>query len=338
MTNQRMTFLSKTVSLVVAAMFAGMTPVLSAPAEVPASVAGWAPQQAPGYYRMKLGDFRITVLSDGTAPRDLSKIMSKPDQVREAFAASHQALPVEISINCFLIDTGAHKILVDTGAGELFGPPSGQLVANLRAAGYQPDDIDVILLTHIHGDHSGGLSVSGQRVFPNATVYVDQRDPAHWLDATAEANAPPNRRATFQQSRRTVDPYVNAGKLKTFDGATELFPGIRTVPEHGHTPGLTGYMIESRGERLLLWGDIVHAAEVQFRDPAVTVDYDVIPEEAAVSRQRILDDAARQGYLVGAAHISFPGLGHVRAEQTGFSWVPAPYSVMLEPPAPVKSK
>jgi glyoxylase-like metal-dependent hydrolase (beta-lactamase superfamily II) len=338
MRNFRMKLLSKTAPIMLAAMLAGMTPTWAAPAEAPASVAGWVAQQAPGYYRMKLGDFRITVLSDGTAPRDLSKIMSKPDDVRDAFAASHQALPVEISINCFLIDTGAHKILVDTGAGELFGSPSGQLVANLRAAGYQPDDIDTILLTHIHGDHSGGLSIGGQRVFPSATVYVDQRDPAYWLDATVEANAPANRKTTFLQSHRTVDPYVKAGKLKTFDGETELFPGIRTVPEHGHTPGLTGYMIESRGERLLLWGDIVHAAEVQFRDPAVTVDYDVTPQEAAASRQHVLDDAARQGYLVGAAHISFPGLGHVRSEQTGFSWVPAPYSVILQPAAPAKSE
>jgi glyoxylase-like metal-dependent hydrolase (beta-lactamase superfamily II) len=105
--------------------------------------------------------------------------MSKPDAVRSAFWASHEALPVELSINCFLIYTGAQNILVDTGAGELFGSMSGQLVVNLRAAGYQPEDIDAILLTHIHGDHSGGLSIGGRRIFPKAFVYVDQRDPAN---------------------------------------------------------------------------------------------------------------------------------------------------------------
>jgi glyoxylase-like metal-dependent hydrolase (beta-lactamase superfamily II) len=289
---------------------------------------GWTQQQAPGFYRFRLGDFRVTVLSDGTAPRDLPKIMSNPEKVRKEFAASHQALPVEISINCFLIDTGAQKILIDTGAGELFGAPSGQLVANLRAAGYAPEDIDAILLTHIHGDHSGGLSIGGQRVFPNATVYVDQRDPAYWLSADVEAHAQANRKVTFTQSHQTVDPYVKAGKLHSFDGATELFPGVHSVPEYGHTPGLNGYMIESRGQRLLLWGDIIHSAEVQFRDPSVTVEYDVNQKQAAASRQHILADAARQGYLVGGAHISFPGLGHVRAEQKGFSWIPAPYSVL----------
>ncbi len=331
--NIKRKLLRSVMPIVVAAAIIAAPTAWAAPdavADRTAPSTGWIAKQAPGYYRTMLGDFRVTVLSDGTAPRDLPKIMSKPDDVREAFNASHRKLPVEISINCFLIDTGAQKILIDTGAGELFGPPSGTLINNLRAAGYQPEDIDTILLTHIHGDHSGGLSVGGERVFPNATVYVDQRDAGYWLNAAVEANAPNSRKKTFQQSHQTVDPYVKAGRLKTFDGATELFPGVRTVPEHGHTPGLTGYMIESRGERLLLWGDIVHSAEVQFRDPTITIEYDVDPEEAIASRQRILGDAAREGYLVGGAHVSFPGLGHVRTEQVGFSWIPAPYSVILQ--------
>src|ERR1700754_3038076 len=129
-------------------LLAGMTMIAAASAssalpskatQEPAST-GWVAQQAPGFYRMRLGDFRITVLSDGTAPRDLPKIMSNPGEVRAAFGAAHQALPVELSINCYLIDTGAKRILVDTGAGELFGATSGKLVANLRAAGYRPED------------------------------------------------------------------------------------------------------------------------------------------------------------------------------------------------------
>jgi glyoxylase-like metal-dependent hydrolase (beta-lactamase superfamily II) len=320
-------------ALLAAAMIAATPAACAASDMSPAHAApsaGWIAQQAPGFYRFALGDFRITVLSDGTAPRNVPNIMSKPDEVRAAYAAAHEALPVELSINCFLVDTGTRRMLVDTGAGELFGATSGQLIANLRASGYQPEDIDVILLTHIHGDHSGGLSIGGQRVFPNVLVYVDRHDPDYWLSASVEAKAPADRRTTFTQAHKTVDPYVDAGKLRTFDGATELFPGVRTVPEHGHTPGLTGYMIESRGQRLLLWGDIVHSAEVQFRDPTVTVDYDVDPKEAVVSRRRIFDNAAKQGYLVGGAHISFPGLGHVHAEKTGYSWAPMPYSVILQ--------
>jgi len=286
---------------------------------------GWVGTQAPGYYRFKLGEFRITALSDGTAPRDLPKIMSKPDEVRRAYSADHEQLPVPLSINCYLIDTGDHRILIDTGAGKLFGVTSGDLVANMLAAGYRPEDVDVILLTHVHGDHSGGLSIGGQRVFLGATVYVDKRDPAHWLNDAKEQKAPKDKRTTFRQSHQTVDPYVQAGRLKTFDGATKLFPGVTSVPEYGHTPGLSGYLIESKGERLLAWGDIVHAAEAQFADPSVTIEYDVSPDQAVASRRRILAEAASWGYLIASAHVSFPGLGHVKAQGSGYVWVPAPY-------------
>lgn len=295
------------------------------PSVGPQERSGWQAEQAPGFYRFRLGAFRVTVLSDGTASRDLPRIMSDPEAVRAAFERSHEALPVDLSINCYLIDTGEHRILVDTGAGELFGADAGALVRNMQASGYDPEDIDIILLTHIHGDHSGGLSVAGERVFPNATVRVDRRDPAHWLSPSLQAAAPADRRATFEQSHRTVDPYVEAARLATFDGATTIVPGIRSVPEPGHTPGMTGYMIESEGQQLFLWGDIVHAAEVQFADPAVTIDYDVEPSQAAQTRRRVLQDAAREGYLVGGSHLSFPGLGHVAQQDGRYAWTPSPY-------------
>jgi glyoxylase-like metal-dependent hydrolase (beta-lactamase superfamily II) len=286
---------------------------------------GWSNEQAPGFYRLRLGDFKITALSDGTASRDLAKIMSKPDAVHEDFRTSHEELPTDISINCFLVDTGATKLLIDTGASALFGATSGHLVSNMRAAGYRPEDIDAILLTHIHGDHSGGLTVAGQRVFPKALVYVDQRDVAYWLTEAEKANATPNRRRTFEESHQTVDPYIQAGKLRPFDGATELFPGVQSVPQYGHTPGHTNYMLKSDGKSLLLWGDIVHATEVQFPDPSITIEYDVNAREAIASRRHALAAAAETGYLVGGAHLSFPGLGHVRLQQGTYTWVPAPY-------------
>lgn len=283
--------------------------------------------QAPGYYRMQLGDFRVTVLSDGSVDRDLPAIMSDSNMVRERYEMQHQALPARLSVNCYLIDTGAHRILVDTGAGELFGKGvAGQLIANLRRAGYAPEDIDTILLTHIHGDHSGGLSIGGRRLFPGATVYVDAADPALWLSKAQAAAAPAARKATFEQSQRTVGPYVAAGRLKTFAAPATLFPGVRAIPLRGHTPGQSGYVIESRGQRLLLWGDVIHSAEVQFRDPEVTIHYDVDPDAAAATRETILAETATNGILVGGAHISFPGLGHVVREAKGYSWAPLPWS------------
>lgn len=301
-------------------------PTLAALIFVTGSASADALKQAPGYYRIPLGDFKVTVLSDGTAPRDLSLIMSKPDVVRAAYAAAHEALPVELSINCFLIDTGKQHILVDTGAGELFGPGSGKVVANLQAAGYKPEDIDTILLTHIHADHSGGLTVAGKRVFPKAAVYVDKADPALWLSEAEEAKVPADRKTTFEQSRKTVGPYVDSGQLKTFTAPATLFSGVSAVPLHGHTPGHTGYMIESKGQKLLLWGDTVHSTEVQLDHPDITIQYDVNASDAVSSRRKALEQAAKEGYLVGGAHISFPGLGHVEHRGPVYIWHPVPYS------------
>lgn len=289
-----------------------------------------APQvrtQAPGFYRMMLGAFEVTVLSDGTAPRPVDEIMSKPDEIREILARDHQELPIELSINAFLINTGPTLLLIDTGAGELFGPHSGgRLVPNLRAAGYSPEQVDAVFLTHIHADHSGGLSIGGKRVFPNAMVHVDKRDPDFWLNLAAERAAPVASRTTFKQSHATVDPYVSADKLRPFNGATELLPGIRSVPAYGHTPGHTAYMVESEGRQLLLWGDTIHLAEVQFADPKVTIEYDVNRDAAVASRETLLAQAAKRGFMVGGAHISFPGLGHVHIEGNTYVWASAPYS------------
>jgi glyoxylase-like metal-dependent hydrolase (beta-lactamase superfamily II) len=311
-------------SILFALSLAMLGPAMST-AEAAAPLVG---TQAPGYYRIMLGADEITVLSDGTAPREVDKLMSKPEEIRMAMAADHQGLPINLSINAFLINTGSKLILLDTGAGELFGATSGKLIANMHAAGYRPEQVDAILLTHIHADHSGGLSIGGKRVFPNALVYVDKRDPAFWLSAAEEARNP-TKKTTFEQSHATVDPYVKAGKLRPFDGATELFPGIRSVPAYGHTPGHTAYMVESRGQKLLLWGDIIHVAEVQFADPDISIKYDVDPEAAISSREALLAKAASQGFMVGGAHISFPGLGHVRADRSGFSWVPLPYNASI---------
>jgi glyoxylase-like metal-dependent hydrolase (beta-lactamase superfamily II) len=126
----------------------------------------------------------------------------------------------------------------------------------------------------------------------------------------------------------SLNPYVAAGKFKPFDGNTELVLGVRAMASHGHTPGHTTYIVESKGEKLALLGDLVHVAAVQFPDPSVTIHFDTDSKAAAVQRKRAFADAAKQGYWVGAAHISFPGIGHIRADGKGYTWVPANYSVV----------
>ncbi|MFS8974133.1 MBL fold metallo-hydrolase [Cupriavidus necator] len=295
-----------------------------------------APQvgtQAPGYYRMKLGKFEITALSDGTVNVPIGKLLKHASHkhIASLQARSYQSTEPETSVNAFLINTGQHLVLVDTGAGGLFGPGvGGKLPDNIRAAGYQPEQIDAVLLTHIHVDHSGGLAVDGKAVFPNAVVYVDRRDADFWLNPANAARAAAGQRHNFAQSEAVFAPYLKANKVRPFDGEQELFPGIRPVRMPGHTPGHAFYEISSEGQRLQLWGDTIHAQHVQFPEPGVAIDFDVDSTAAVKMRKRAMADAAANGYWVGAAHISFPGLGHVRRQGKGYAWVPAGYSMGRE--------
>ncbi|WP_156955147.1 MBL fold metallo-hydrolase [Paraburkholderia caledonica] len=216
--------------------------------------------------------------------------------------------PIPISVNAYLVNTGSHLVLIDTGAGELFGPDSGKLVSSMKAAGFSPDQIDTILLTHIHGDHSGGLTVGGRMVFPNATVYVSKKDVDYWLDKGNRLEAPDDRR-TVEQSRATVGPYVDANRVHYLTSDGEILPGIKGVASSGHTPGHTVYYVESDGHKMLFWGDTIHSSEVQFEHPDVSVAYDVVPAQAVMSREKLLREAAISGIAVASDHISFPGVG-----------------------------
>jgi glyoxylase-like metal-dependent hydrolase (beta-lactamase superfamily II) len=286
-------------------------------------------QQAPGFYRARLGSFEVTALSDGAAPRHLDQILSNPDIAIAEYAADHEPQSVALSINAYLIDAGAHLVLIDTGAGELFGSASGMLVANLKAAGYQPEQIDTILLTHIHADHSGGLSIGGVRQFPNATVYVNERDVEYFVTSKDSSDESENLRRIVRQSRATVGPYLQANRVVLVKKDGEILPGITARSQPGHTPGHTAYLVESDGHKMLFWGDIVHSAEVQFEHPEVTIQYDIDPKEAAEARLREFQFTADRGLLVASAHISFPGIGHVRRAGSAYRWMPIPYSATV---------
>ncbi|MES1162330.1 MAG: MBL fold metallo-hydrolase, partial [Rhizobacter sp.] len=138
--------------------------------------------------------------------------------------------------------------------------------------------------------------------------------------------APADAKDTFQGAQAALAPYVAAGKFKPFDGDTELVPGIKAVAARGHTPGHTTYLVQSQGQTLALWGDLMHVAAIQFAQPSVTIQFDSDSKAAAVQRKKAYAEAAKQGYLVGSAHLSFPGLGHLRAEGKGYSFVPLNYN------------
>jgi glyoxylase-like metal-dependent hydrolase (beta-lactamase superfamily II) len=290
-----------------------------------------APQvktQAPGYYRMMLGDFEVTALSDGTVRLPVADLLTnttKP-KVTAALARAKQASPLETSVNGYLVNTGSKLVLIDAGAGKLFGPTLGNLVTNLKAAGYQPEQVDEIYVTHMHADHVGGLSNDGQTVFVNAVVRADQRDADHWLSKANLEAAPKDAKGFFEGAMASINPYVAANRFKPFDGSGELVPGVKALASHGHTKGHTTYVVESKGQKLVLWGDLMHVAAVQFADPAVTIKFDTDSKPAATERKKAYADAARGGYWVAAAHLSFPGIGQLRGEGRGYVFIPANYS------------
>ncbi len=287
-----------------------------------------AKAQAPGWYRMALGSFEVTALSDGTVTLPVDKLLTniKPATIEQLLARSYLKAPVETSVNGYLINTGSKLVLVDTGAAGLFGPTLGKLVANLKASGYQPEQVDEIYITHMHPDHVGGLVADGKAVFTKAVVRADAREGDFWLSTANMDKAPADGKGFFQGAMASLKPYVDSGKLKPFDGETELVPGIRAVPARGHTPGHTLYVVESLGQKLVLWGDLMHVAAVQFALPATTIQFDVDSKAAAPQRQKNYADAARNGYYVGVAHVSFPGIGKLRADGKGYQWLPANYT------------
>lgn len=299
-----------------------------------------APQiltQVPGYYRQMIGAFEVTALYDGQINLD-GKLLKNttPEQTQKLLAKMFRANPTPTAVIAFLVNTGNKLVLVDTGAAKVFGPTLGQVLSNLKAAGYDPAQVDTVLLTHLHGDHVGGLlTPEGQPAFPNAQVYAAKADADFWLSPASLAKAPDDKKMFFKAPQDATAPYIKAGHFKTFEGTDEIQPGIKPVDEHGHTPGHTGYLFESKGQKLLIWGDVVHNAAVQFPQPKVTIEFDNDQAKALATRMKVFGWTAKDALLVAGAHLPFPGIGHVRAEgKNSYTWVPIDFAPVAPTQAP----
>ena len=286
-----------------------------------------------GFYRLKIGDFEVVALSDGTVPLPVFDLLTniKPVEIERLLSDAFVKAPLDASVNAFLIKPAGNTnklIMVDAGSGELYGPSLNKLTASLKAAGYEPEQITDILITHIHTDHSGGLMDGNRMVFPNAIIHADKREVDYWLNPANRDKSKGDKEQLarlFREAAAKVKPYFDAGKVKTFDGNTQLFSGIRSIATPGHTPGHSFYALESKGEKIVFLGDIMHVAEVQFPNPSVTIVFDSDSVAAAVQRKKAFADAAKSGYWIAPAHVSFPGIGHLRAVGGGYRWFPVTY-------------
>lgn len=279
--------------------------------------------QAPGWYRLQLGEFEITALSDGSIDLPVDKLLQQPPaNTLRALQHAYLGVPLETSVNAYLVNTGAKVVLVDTGTAGLFGPTAGRVLANLKAAGYSPEQVDEIVITHMHGDHIGGASST---TFPNATLRLDKRDSDHWLGAEQIAKGGDGAKAIAA----LVKGFADGGRFKPFEGSqagVEIVPGVRAFPAYGHTPGHSNYVAESKGQKMMFWGDLMHVAAVQFPNPEVTIQFDSDPKTARPAREAAFAAAAKDGYYVAVTHVSFPGIGRLRADGKGYDWLPVNYS------------
>ena len=283
--------------------------------------------QAPGYYRMMLGDYEITALSDGSHVFPINTVMTHitPAAIKQDLTDADLAQPVQGSINAFLINTGKKLILVDAGAGALYGDCCGKLLSNLRAAGYRPEQVDELLITHLHKDHAGGIMAQGAATFPNAVLRLSQAEADYWLTPANKAKAPEFLSTFFDAAKAAVAPYQTAGRYQPYGKFGQLEPGIEALPAPGHTPGHAMYLVQNKDQQLLIWGDIVHVSAIQLPNPEATVKYDSSEDDAHSTRVRLLQMAASKHMIVGAAHIAFPGLGHIRQRDGNYDWLPVNY-------------
>lgn len=291
--------------------------------------------QVPGVYHRRVGDILVTALQDGHQDVSMTTVLGiDPAEAAAMLGAARRPVPRRTTVNAFVLRDGRRTVLVDAGCGPRGAATAGRLAANLAAAGLSPDDVDLVLMTHLHPDHFGGLLDStGGAAFPRADLLLHEAEHAHWNDDAAmmRLEDPARRKVFFLNAREALAAY--AGRLSTF-AAGEVCSGVTAVSLPGHTPGHTGYRVASGGRSLLIWGDIVHVQELQVPRPEVTMLVDVDPPAAIATRRAILAEVADRREGIAGMHLHFPGLAHVVREGDGFRLLPDAWSADLTGDAP----
>lgn len=281
-----------------------------------------------GYYRFRFGSFEVTALSDGTMALPMAKIYQNEsaDELQHKLDENFLGREPHISINAYLVNDGERLVLIDAGTGTLFGPVAGKLIRHLEASGYRADQVDAVILTHIHADHSGGLTVDGEPQFANANIHVADREYRFWIDREGLTSLTEELKKDLQRAHDALAPYVAGDKVKRFADNADPLPNFGSILRPGHTPGHSSIVLKTRdGQRLVFWGDVIHGDYVQFDEPDVFVTFDVDGTAAAGTRATALAEAADGRYLVAGAHLPFPGIGHVARDSTLYRFVPWNY-------------
>jgi glyoxylase-like metal-dependent hydrolase (beta-lactamase superfamily II) len=289
--------------------------------------------QAPGFYRARLGTYEVTILNDGARsfpmPDRFVRNVPRDEALGAAQAAYMPKGQVTVPFNPTLINTGTKLILIDTGNGPSPNAPVGHLTANLAAAGIRPEDVDLVLLSHLHPDHTNGLKTAqGTLAFPNAEIRAPAPDWAFRMsDANRAQATDPVTQAYFANTRKVLGDLQD--RISTFAWDEEIAPGITALATPGHTPGHTAFAVASGSDRLLVQSDVTNIPAFFLQHPDWHVMYDYDADQAQATRHRFYDTAAAEKALVVGYHFPFPSLGHVERDGPGYRLVPVSWSATL---------
>jgi glyoxylase-like metal-dependent hydrolase (beta-lactamase superfamily II) len=319
-------------SILAAAPSAAAISALGAPAfaqSTPAPAAAAGAQQAPGFYRYKVGDIEVTAINDGFWARPLDAGFVKNAPLEEVQKAQEQYfLPTNVTPIPFttsVLRTGGRLVLIDTGNGNSGAPTSGTWMTNFKAAGFDPAQVNTIIISHFHGDHINGMRLKdGTAVFPNAEVMVSAPEWGFWMDDGKMAAAPEGLKGNFNNARRVFGPM--AKDVKQYESGKELAPGVTTVAAPGHTPGHSAYVVSSGNAKLILMSDTTNHPALFVRRPEWQAVFDMDGNQAVETRKKLLDMAASEKARVAFYHAPFPANGYIAKSGSGYEFVPAQWT------------
>ncbi|MGE0749916.1 MAG: MBL fold metallo-hydrolase [Variibacter sp.] len=296
-----------------------------------------ADRQAPGYYRYKVGDIGVTVVTDGARTFPLPDgfvVNAKKDDINKALEAAFMPKDtMTIVFNPLVINTGGKVVVIDTGNGEAAHAQSkgavGQFQTNLAAAGFDRKAVDIVVISHFHGDHVNGLLMAdGKPAFPNAEIKVPEVEWKYWMDDGEMGRAPAGRMADlFKNNRRVFDALGR--KVTPYAWEKEVAPGITAVESIGHTPGHTSYVVSSGNGKVFIQSDVTNHPALFARNPEWHAGFDQDGAQAEKTRKRIYDMVATEKLAMQGFHYPFPSLGHVEKDGAGYRVVPAMWNPTL---------
>jgi glyoxylase-like metal-dependent hydrolase (beta-lactamase superfamily II) len=296
--------------------------------ETAMAAAPMATSQAPGFYRYKVGDLQVTAINDGFFRRPLEGFIRNAElpAVNAAIAeAGREAGGVTIPFTTLVVNDGKKLTLIDTGNGNSGAPTSGLWMNNFRAAGFAPEQVDTVVISHFHGDHINGLRLKeGTAVFANAEVMVPTTEWEFWMDDAKMAAAPDAMKGAFANVRRVFDPIKSA--IKQYKPGVEVVTGVNSIAAHGHTPGHCAYVI---GGKLLALQDTTNQPDLFVRNPGWHAIFDMDGAAAEATRRRMLDMAVTDKMQVAFYHAPFPATGTIIKDGAGYRLLPAAWSTAI---------